>query len=619
MEKHTLADLLETGNNDDDNNNNNVDIDLIDAENDNFNDLIEIKDLCIDCERMPKELYCKNCEENFCRVCFQFAHRGGKRKDHIFDELVKDSALGFNNGIKSKINNENNLEDEEKLNSNDINDNDNDNLIDDEKLKLQDISVSDTHINILKKIKKDIKFIPMRLTYDERQLLKLLEAALSVSDYTDKVDIITYTSKTKRIINQLKEICSILAGLVVSSNMKIGQKLIENKNFFDNADWYKNIFEIGRRYKIMNPEKMRDTYGKLCYIIMDSRLKQVKEHMEFDLYKPILTIEKYLIENSNDFSNNLFNDILLLDAIADIKPENKSRNMINRLIKQKEKAIEILSSKYNNSNDGGLNKDQIKLILYSIGDFISYTNKNRFPVKNMIKRLDNFFENSSTDPKYSLGIRYGHNGSRLTHNHDKQYTYVKQALSLWNYVMRDLIELWYIADFDLFDGSNYRMADTGQGFQRIKSCSKLYKKMYSLLNECQAKFDYWVGIPVIHLGDDAVPNALFFLDKYIQIPTILIPIDKCIESISKISSNDKYLKQMFIEQFGSIENLQKDILCDYFKHGFDGSGADNYYFAGSCVDASSTSSCEFCNTISKKSYYNAFLLTGFTNFNGEGY
>lgn len=604
MEHKTLADLL-------DSNNNEEEIIEINGEEDVKDGELSLGEVCVDCERMPKELYCKQCEENFCRVCFQFAHRGGKRKVHGYDELLPlDEAESGEKGRSEEEQEESEGGSEEEGNH----------LEDGARNKglreTEKGSITETHLVILKKIKKFTKFIPLRLTYEERQLLKLLEAALSVSEYTDKVDIITYTSKTKRIITQLKEICSILAGLVVSSNMKVGQKLIENKNFVNNAEWYKSIFEIGRRYKVMNPERMRDTYGKLCYIIMDSRLKQVKEHMEFDLYKPILTIERFLDEHSNDHSNSLFEDILLLDATADIRPENKPRATINRLIKQKEKAIEILADRYHHKE--GLNKEQIRMIIYSIGDFNSYTNKNRIPVINMTKKLDSFFLDSENDPKYSLGIRYGHKGSRLTHNHEKQYLYVKQALGLWNHVMRDLIELWYIADEDLFDGNNYRMADTGQGFQRIKSCPKLYKKMYALLHECQSKFDYWVGIPVIHLGDDAVPNALFFLDKYIQIPSILIPIDKCIESIPNLAT-DKYIHNMINEQFGGVENLQKDILCDYFKHGFDGSGADNYYFAGSCVDASSTSSCEFCNNISKKPYYKIFLLSGFTNFNGEGY
>lgn len=60
------------------------------------------------------------------------------------------------------------------------------------------------------------KYTPMRLTLTERRLFRLLEAAMTVSEYTDKVDILTWKRRDGRIVQQVKDICSILSGLVVA-------------------------------------------------------------------------------------------------------------------------------------------------------------------------------------------------------------------------------------------------------------------------------------------------------------------------------------------------------------------------------------------------------------------
>ena len=53
-------------------------------------------------------------------------------------------------------------------------------------------------------------------------------------------------------------------------------------------------WQIGRRYKIMNPAKMRNTYGKLMYILMDTESYQIKSDLKFSFVKPILTVSSFL-------------------------------------------------------------------------------------------------------------------------------------------------------------------------------------------------------------------------------------------------------------------------------------------------------------------------------------
>ena len=85
------------------------------------------------------------------------------------------------------------------------------------------------------------KYIPIRLTFEERKKLRLLEAALNVSDYTDKIDTIRTFGKLKRIKEQCEEICAILCGLFVAADYQQGQELIKNKNFKENEEFFQDM------------------------------------------------------------------------------------------------------------------------------------------------------------------------------------------------------------------------------------------------------------------------------------------------------------------------------------------------------------------------------------------
>ncbi len=74
-----------------------------------------------------------------------------------------------------------------------------------------------------------------------------------------------------------------------------------------------------------------------------------------------------------------------------------------------------------------------------------------------------------------------------------------------------------------------------------------------------------------------------FIDKYTQVPRIINPIIITIQQIDKMIKN-KGIKLYIDTVFGGTEPLKKMILVDFFRHAFDGSGADNFFDAGSCID-----------------------------------
>ena len=191
-----------------------------------------------------------------------------------------------------------------------------------------------------------------------------------------------------------------------------------------------------------------------------------------------------------------------------------------------------------------------------------------------------------------------------------------------------MFRLWSLAEQDLLSETvPYRLRDTGQGLNRVQAAPKTLRMMHTILHRAQQSVGSWVGSSAIHMGDHNVPNALMFIgkltsliapggiltystiDKYSQIYRILLPICNALSQIPSLADKPA-LRSYIEEEFGSTDNCIREILADFFRHGFDGSGADNFFDAGSCIDGRLTSAWNWCAQLEKKRYFPVFLLTG---------
>jgi len=230
------------------------------------------------------------------------------------------------------------------------------------------------------------------------------------------------------------------------------------------------------------------------------------------------------------------------------------------------------------------------------------------------------FSEKSEPKEFSLEITAGENGARLTHSHEDQFRYVQQSLMLWKEIMDNMFMLWFLAEDDLLnEKSTYEFKTTGQGFHRVQQCPQVARAMQAILSRVQGQVDQWVGSSVVHLGDHNVPNALVFIDKYTQIPRILVPIVTAVNYVDKAAqqTGPNPIRKYLDSAFGSPENAKKAILTDFFRYGFDGSGADNFVDAGSCIDGRLTSAWNWCSKLEEKKFYPLFQLSGFVGFDGD--
>jgi hypothetical protein len=54
----------------------------------------------------------------------------------------------------------------------------------------------------------------------------------------------------RSILDQIRDICAILSGLLLAHDFRAGQKLIAAKEFKDYAEFFRSVFEIARRHKV---------------------------------------------------------------------------------------------------------------------------------------------------------------------------------------------------------------------------------------------------------------------------------------------------------------------------------------------------------------------------------
>lgn len=66
----------------------------------------------------------------------------------------------------------------------------------------------------------------------------------------------------------------------------------------------------------------------------------------------------------------------------------------------------------------------------------------------------------------------------------------------------------------------------------------------------------------------------------LQVSRILGPIVSCVEQLGVLYDKDRHIQTMIDTGYGGLETLRKDILFDFFRSAFDGSGADNFFDAG---------------------------------------
>mmetsp|Transcript_13370 Transcript_13370/g.43161 ORF Transcript_13370/g.43161 Transcript_13370/m.43161 type:complete len:354 (-) Transcript_13370:666-1727(-) len=276
------------------------------------------------------------------------------------------------------------------------------------------------------------EYIPLRLNDRERALLCVLEGALSVSEYTDRVDSVMAWrgARTGRAVEELQEMLAYMTGLAVAASLKVSHEPCLEAN----ADVFREAFEVGRRFKGMNPDKMRASYGKLIYMLQDATAPDVIRELGFDPLSRVQTVHAELALLS------------CLDLLEEPElPLAASPAHSAEAADAKAAATARLLARF---ADGDAERAvRLERCLLSLADHACLVEAHVSPVDDMLRLLRTHFSPASTSvgpggaASASLQITAGRGGARLSHSHASQYAYVEQSLLLWRAVLACRAEL----------------------------------------------------------------------------------------------------------------------------------------------------------------------------------
>lgn len=569
--------------------------------------------LCTECDYEAAVYLCEQCADEYCEMCYKLQHRTGNRAKHVRKQLIQDRVVVESKAAEPNTSKQVVTKEEEEGDKPSYFSCSRKGLFARLFSKSDTVSTAEVESGETPEwFVERSKYIPLRLPLSQRKSMRLIMAILRVNQFAD-VECKTDKEKVKNQAKQLQCIQGVLLGICVSLNFELAQDIMnEKKELSEFASFFQTIFELGRRHKIRNPEKLRSEYGKLLYLLQLCQQPEVLEHFGFPLVCGVSTVHGLLSEH--DLLDVMRHPSMAV-ATGEIIPDGKNRGQLDREIRRKDTAITTIGRQFRCQK---LSEEDVRRCVLSMADNHNFLRYNRDPCDIMINHLVTCFHPQKWSKNgLSLAIADGENGARLTHSHEQQYQFVLQTLTLWRNILHEMYMLWLLAEEDILDQKNpFNLRDTGQGIQRVQECPRVLRAMRRILYDTQQQLGSWVGSSVIHLGDDNVPNALMFIDKYTQVSRVLIPIVTCLRNLDRLMHH-KGTSFYVNHTFGSLEKCKLTILADFFRSGFDGSGADSFYSAGSCVDGRLTSVWNWCNSLSSKPFYSVFLLTGHQGFDGK--